>query len=415
MSRIAIRAEHLSKQYFIGAHQERAAGMGEKIRQLLTGPFRYLHSTLRQPSDTETLWAIRDISFEVQRGEVVGIIGHNGAGKSTLLKVLANITEPTDGRVQIYGRIGSLLEVGTGFHPELTGRENIFLNGTILGMRRTEINRKFDEIVDFAGVDRFIDMPVKRYSSGMKVRLAFAVAAHLEPEILLIDEVLAVGDAAFQQKCLGRMSSLAGEGRTVLFVSHDMQAMSTLTERCIVLSGGQETFSGPTEEAIQQYLSDIGTTDLIYTDAISETEPRVTHIALETTDPGNVQRNGAPLTIHFQIDTPRPIKEARLACQVMNSFGQPVSLLATFDTELPMCREAGSYKLTCHIPKNRLYFGKYTLRVRLAQALNMPRIQEIEHACPFEVVFYGQQRDYPRYKDACVYTEDAEWQAEKLV
>ena len=213
-----------------------------------------LQSTDSRSTDTD-LWALRDVSFEVQRGEVVGIIGRNGAGKSTLLKILSRITEPTSGRAEIHGRVGSLLEVGTGFHPELTGRENIYLNGAILGMHRTEIERKFDEIVAFAEIERFLNTPVKRYSSGMYVRLAFAVAAHLEPEILIVDEVLAVGDAAFQKKCLGKMGDVAKEGRTVLFVSHNMAAVTQLCRRGFWLNDGHIVKIGLSQEVVESYLS----------------------------------------------------------------------------------------------------------------------------------------------------------------
>jgi lipopolysaccharide transport system ATP-binding protein len=216
MSDTAIRVENLGKRYVIGARQKQAATLRESLKNLVAAPFRYLHSTVRGPSEEEILWALRDVSFEIQQGEAIGVIGRNGAGKSTLLKILSRITEPTTGRVDIYGRVGSLLEVGTGFHPELTGRENVYMNGAILGMSRKEIERKFDEIVAFAEVEKFIDTPVKRYSSGMFVRLGFAVAAHLEPEILIVDEVLAVGDVAFQKKCLGKMGDVTREGRTVL-------------------------------------------------------------------------------------------------------------------------------------------------------------------------------------------------------
>jgi lipopolysaccharide transport system ATP-binding protein len=223
---LAIRVDNLGKRYRIGARQKQPNTLRERIENLVASPFDYLRSTLRGPSEEEILWALKDVSFEIQQGDVVGIIGRNGAGKSTLLKILSRITEPTSGRAEVNGRVGSLLEVGTGFHPELTGRENIYLNGAILGMRKAEIDRQFDEIVDFAEIEKFIDTPVKRYSSGMYVRLAFAVAAHLEPEILLVDEVLAVGDAAFQKKCLGKIGDVAREGRTVLFVSHNMAAIS---------------------------------------------------------------------------------------------------------------------------------------------------------------------------------------------
>jgi lipopolysaccharide transport system ATP-binding protein len=267
VSDITIKVEGLSKRYRIGAlqqqqHRTLRAAWNEKAlapyraaRHLLT---RNGNSNGNSPSairnsKSDLIWALKDVSFEVKQGEVVGIIGRNGAGKSTLLKILSRITEPTDGYADITGRLASLLEVGTGFHPELTGRENIFLNGSILGMRRAEINSKFDEIVAFAEVEKFIDTPVKYYSSGMYVRLAFAVAAHLEPEILLVDEVLAVGDAAFQKKCLGKMSDIAREGRTVLFVSHNMAAVDNLCTRCFLLEGGALVTAGDTPAVLSEY------------------------------------------------------------------------------------------------------------------------------------------------------------------
>lgn len=256
MSDIAIRVENLGKRYRIGKAVDRANGRRSLIQKGFS-PFRYLATTLRKPSDKEIFWALRNVSFKVQRGDVLGIIGPNGAGKSTLLKILSNITEPTEGRVVIDGRVGSLLEVGTGFHPELTGRENVYLNGAILGMRKAEIRRKFDEIVVFAEIEKFINTPVKRYSSGMYVRLAFAVAAHLEPEILLVDEVLAVGDLGFQRKCLGKMGEIAHEGRTVLFVTHNLAAVRKLCTRTVLLMEGRKMIDASTDEAIERYL-DIG-------------------------------------------------------------------------------------------------------------------------------------------------------------
>jgi lipopolysaccharide transport system ATP-binding protein len=254
MSDIAIRVENLGKRYRIGAAEKQATTLGQAVRRATTAPFNYLISTLRGPTDKEIIWALKDVSFEVKYGEVVGIIGRNGAGKSTLLKILSRITEPTKGRARVYGRVGSLLEVGTGFHKELTGRENIYMNGAILGMTRAEIKRKFDEIVDFAGVEQFIDTPVKRYSSGMRIRLAFAVAAHLEPEILLIDEVLAVGDAEFQKKCLGKMDEVAKGGRTVLFVSHNMGQMTKLCQRTMLLEDGYLKLDDTSQVVVDQYL-----------------------------------------------------------------------------------------------------------------------------------------------------------------
>lgn len=263
MSDIAIRVEGLSKRYRIGAQQLGYKTLKEKLTQTAATPFRALKSlagrnghnskSAIRNSKSDLIWALKDVSFEVKRGEVVGIIGRNGAGKSTLLKILSRITEPTEGYADITGRIASLLEVGTGFQPELTGRENIFLNGSILGMKRAEIIKRFDEIVAFAEVEKFIDTPVKHYSSGMYVRLAFGVAAHLDPEILLVDEVLAVGDAAFQKKCLGKMGEVAKEGRTVLFVSHNMAAIRRLCKSGMYLEDGSVKFEGDAESAVNLY------------------------------------------------------------------------------------------------------------------------------------------------------------------
>ena len=265
MSDIAIRCEGLSKRYRIGQHEQYRA-LRDVLTDTATASFRRLRAVLRNGNGSSSIgnvrsdngnniiWALDQVSFEVQRGEVVGIIGRNGAGKSTLLKILSRITKPTKGQAEIHGRVGSLLEVGTGFHPELTGRENIYLNGAMLGMRKSEIDRKFDEIVAFAEVEKFIDTPVKRFSSGMYVRLAFAVAAHLETEVLLVDEVLAVGDAAFQKQCLGKMNDVAKHGRTVLFVSHDMNAMRLLCERAIHLERGRIESIGDTTEQVTNYL-----------------------------------------------------------------------------------------------------------------------------------------------------------------
>jgi lipopolysaccharide transport system ATP-binding protein len=244
-----ISAENLGKQYQLNRRQAGYETLRETITQVLRSPLR-----TNGNSEPKTIWALKDVNLEVFPGEVVGIVGHNGAGKSTLLKILARITEPTEGKVQLFGRVASLLEVGTGFHPELSGRENIYLNGAILGMKKSEIDRQFTSIVDFAELERFIDTPVKRYSSGMYMRLAFAVAAHLEPEILLVDEVLAVGDHEFQKKCIGKMDEVAKGGRTVLFVSHNMTAVNQLCTRSLMLLNGTVEKSGPTDEVIAEYL-----------------------------------------------------------------------------------------------------------------------------------------------------------------
>jgi lipopolysaccharide transport system ATP-binding protein len=254
MSDDAIVVENLSKRYRIGKLLDESKSRGF-LRNRLTSSFGYLASSLRQPAEDEVIFALKNVSFHVHRGEVIGIVGRNGAGKSTLLKILSRITEPTSGRALVYGRVGSLLEVGTGFHPELTGRENIYMNGAILGMKRGEIDQKFGEIVAFAETEKFLDTPVKRYSSGMYVRLAFAVAAHLEPEILVVDEVLAVGDQAFQKKCLGKMGDVATQGRTVLFVSHNLVAVQNLCGRVIWLQNGEIQEEGPTSSVISNYLA----------------------------------------------------------------------------------------------------------------------------------------------------------------
>ncbi|MGA2243451.1 MAG: ABC transporter ATP-binding protein [Verrucomicrobiota bacterium] len=255
MSEPIITVEHLSKRYVLGHQLKRDDGLRHALEHLLQAPAKWMHERKeRRQAAREEFWALNDVSFEIQPGEVVGIIGRNGAGKSTLLKILSRITEPTAGRVTIDGRVASLLEVGTGFHNELTGRENIFLNGAILGMSRGEIKRKFEEIVAFSEVEKFLDTPVKRYSSGMYVRLAFAVAAHLEPEVLIVDEVLAVGDAAFQQKCIGKMKDVSQGGRTVLFVSHNMQAVVTLCQRAVWLQGGRVCATGPARSLVEEYI-----------------------------------------------------------------------------------------------------------------------------------------------------------------
>ncbi|MBL7934301.1 MAG: ATP-binding cassette domain-containing protein, partial [Bacteroidia bacterium] len=276
MSKVVIKVENIGKQYRLG--QVGTSTMSADVKRWISklkgkgDPFLKIGEendrTLKSQSDL--VWAIKDINFDVKQGEVLGIIGKNGAGKSTLLKVLSRVTAPTVGDIKVKGRIASLLEVGTGFHPDLTGRENIFLNGAILGMTKREIKSKFDEIVDFSGVERYIDTPVKRYSSGMYVRLAFAVAAHLEPEILIVDEVLAVGDAEFQKKCLGKMKDVSGQGRTVLFVSHNMEAVKNLTQNSVVLKNGRLIYSGDTGSAVNQYLRNNDLKNNLFFDSISE-------------------------------------------------------------------------------------------------------------------------------------------------
>jgi lipopolysaccharide transport system ATP-binding protein len=257
MNDITIKVENLGKRYRINAAENRSRTLGRTMLEALISPFSYLRSSLQEPSREETLWALRNVTFEVKRGEILGVLGQNGAGKSTLLRILSRITLPTEGWAQTFGRVGSLLQIGTGFNPELTGRENVYLNGTILGMKKNEVDRKFDEIVDFSGVQSFIDTPIKRYSSGMIVRLGFSVAIFLNPEVLLVDEVLSVGDAAFRQKSLEKVFELVGEGCSVMFVSHDLFMIQRLCKRAILLEAGKIIESSETSAMIEHYLSKI--------------------------------------------------------------------------------------------------------------------------------------------------------------
>ena len=323
MTDTAIQVEHLSKKYRIGAADCGARFRYKSLRDSLNNGLRTALTWKKRTAAAEasqTLWALQDVSFDVAHGEVVGIIGRNGAGKSTLLKVLSRISEPTAGRVAIAGRVGSLLEVGTGFHPELTGRENIFLNGAILGMRRVEIERKFDEIVAFAEVERFLDTPVKRYSSGMYMRLAFAVAAHLEPEILVVDEVLAVGDAEFQKKCLGRMADVARQGRTVLFVSHNIQAIRTLCTRGILLKEGRLACVADVDACVDRYVRE---TQQLCTNTWERPERDesgallIRRVRLELTGEQPDHR----LLVNMELESTGPHKPAFVAVDIRDSTG----------------------------------------------------------------------------------------------
>ncbi|MBK9712998.1 MAG: ATP-binding cassette domain-containing protein [Kouleothrix sp.] len=358
MSDIAIRVSNLSKQYTIGGPQERYKTLRDTLAGAASAPFRRIKSTFQRSNvktfqRSDEFWALKDVSFEVRRGEVVGIIGRNGAGKSTLLKILSRITEPTEGRAELRGRVGTLLEVGTGFHPELTGQENIFLNGTILGMKRAEIERKFDEIVAFAEVERFIDTPVKHYSSGMYLRLAFAVAAHLDPEILIVDEVLAVGDAQFQKKCLGKMEDVARQGRTVLFVSHNMAAIRTLCTDAILLRAGQIELAGPTEQVISHYLV-ASAEDLSTSVELPRSGPgaagQATRLGFGTIDgrPQAEFRLGEPWRLTLEFELSRPVEQAVAAVGITTIDSFPIITYWSQPNDLP----AGRYSVTftCDLP-----------------------------------------------------------------
>ena len=325
----AIRIEQLGKQYKIGLRENAKRTFGEALMHTLTTPLRRLRNLREKSTGDDLFWALRDVSFEVKRGDVVGIIGRNGAGKSTLLKILSRVVHPTEGRVEIRGRVGSLLEVGTGFHPELTGRENIYLNGAILGMKQHEIRSKFDEIVAFSEIDTFLDTPVKRYSSGMYVRLAFAVAAHLEPEVLIVDEVLAVGDAAFQRKCLGKMGDVAGAGRTVLFVSHNMQAVSHLCNKAVLLDQGRVTASGLARDIIEGYIrgsvTEGGSAEIIHTRTVPDAAVTIDAV---TAHDGYISACdfdlAQPIHLKIRYTVHRPMEGVYLAFQVRTLLGQPV-------------------------------------------------------------------------------------------
>jgi lipopolysaccharide transport system ATP-binding protein len=376
MTDIAIRVENLSKLYRIGAKQEAYKTLRDTLAGAVAAPLRRLgqtfqHSNVRTSERSDDFWALKDVSFEVKRGEVVGIIGRNGAGKSTLLKILSRITEPTSGYADIYGRVGSLLEVGTGFHPELTGRENIFLNGAILGMKRAEIARQFDAIVEFAEVERFVDTPVKHYSSGMYLRLAFAVAAHLEPEILLVDEVLAVGDAQFQKKCLGKMGEVAKQGRTVFFVSHSMGAIQQLCGRVLLVRTGQLYKDGHPNQVIPDYLSDASRSEHGIFDysnhpaRAANYAPLIRQVTIRTLDgqPTTHFNPGDAFQVELVIEPTQPLREPRLALAIEDHLGHRITTVASYFQVEPFNAIEQPCRVVCTAPELRLGSGRYLLSV----------------------------------------------------
>jgi lipopolysaccharide transport system ATP-binding protein len=391
-----IRVDHVSKRFRIGLVHQRYQTLSEKISDALSAPLRTFRRIQKPKIDSEdTIWALRDISFNVAEGQILGIIGRNGAGKSTLLKILARITEPTEGSITIRGRVGSLLEVGTGFHPELTGRENIYLNGAILGMRRTEIERKFDEIIAFSEIEKFIDTPVKRYSSGMYLRLAFAVAAHLEPEILVVDEVLAVGDAEFQKKCLGKMGDVAQQGRTVLFVSHNMSAILRLTQESIVLANGRLVMRAPSAEAVDFYLSagNPKAGERVWEDAeIPADAAPFRPIALRLLDKkGSIVdtiRSTEQFTIEAEYSLSSPLTGLRIGIYLSTTRGEYV--FSSFDTddaarfEETSSRSAGHYVSRCQVPADLLNNGYFILSIN-ASSYRIRRYFHDDSALTFTV------------------------------
>jgi lipopolysaccharide transport system ATP-binding protein len=360
-----IRAEGLAKCFALG--QTRRTG---SLRESLVGAGAALFGrSRRRPTSADHVWALWDVSFDVAEGEVLGIVGANGAGKSTLLRILSRITTPTAGRAEIRGRVASLLEVGTGFHPELTGRENVRLNGAILGMRRQEIARRFDEIVEFAGVETFLDTPVKRYSSGMRMRLAFAVAAHLEPEVLIVDEVLAVGDVAFQQRCLGKMSEVASSGRTVLFVSHNMAAVEGLCDRALLLDGGRCVANGEVRGVISDYLARCaGATST--TGSVASASDGALEIAdLELLDTNDVSigavQSGRSFRLKLELRSQRPLQRATLQLALNDALGARIAVLNSGMAGRELDLPAGRHQLVCEVRDLPLVPGSYSLELKL--------------------------------------------------
>jgi lipopolysaccharide transport system ATP-binding protein len=392
MSDIAIHAENLGKRYRIGMAAVRYTTLRESISETFAAPLRKLQSS---KDENRYIWALKNVSFDIRQGQVIGIIGRNGAGKSTLLKVLSHVTDPTEGYAEIHGRVGSLLEVGTGFHPELTGRENIYLNGAILGMKRNEIDKKFDEIVDFSEVEQFIDTPVKRYSSGMYLRLAFAVAAHLEPEILVVDEVLAVGDAEFQRKCLGKMSDVAQRGRTVLFVSHNMSAILRLTEESMVVDKGEIVLRAPSAQAVDYYLSSgfsqEGQRVWSAEDIPASSDPfrpaamRTVNARGEVVD---TVRSTEPFKLEIEYNLSKPVTGLRVGIYLMSMRGE--FIMTSFDTDDPQkfesltVRPAGHYVSRCSIPADFLNEGRYVVGMN-ANSFRVKRYFQDEQALTFSV------------------------------
>jgi lipopolysaccharide transport system ATP-binding protein len=383
MTQPAIRVEGLGKKYQI-THETRGRykTLRETVMDAAAAPVRWMKG--ERGTTQEEFWALKDVSFEVQPGEVVGIIGRNGAGKSTLLKVLSRITKPTKGRVELNGRVGSLLEVGTGFHPELTGRENVYLNGSILGMTRREIEKKFDEIVAFAEVEKFLDTPVKRYSSGMYVRLAFAVAAHLEPEILIVDEVLAVGDSAFQTKCLNRMKLSTRNGHAVLFVSHNMGVVESLCKSAILLSHGAISDAGPAPQVVQRYVDSqsgqgLGT-------ALSSASAFFRDVRLLDGDgqPTSVISTGDDFTILLDVVLPRGIRHPIFGVNITSAAGVRVCTLSNLFTDVDFDVPDGGATLRCEVQNLPLVAGFYSLRLGFDAAGGVS--ERLDDAMRFEVI-----------------------------
>ena len=423
MSSPIITVDNLSKSYRLGEKGRAIRTFRESLIEGMASPWRRVRSlaqgqALASPPEN-TFWALKDVSFEVQRGEVMGIIGKNGAGKSTLFKILSRITEPTSGCARLRGRVASLLEIGTGFHTELTGRENVYLNGAMLGMKRVEITRKFDEIVAFSGVEKFLDTPVKYYSSGMFVRLAFAVAAHLDPEILIVDEVLAVGDSEFQKKCLGRMKEVSrGEGRTVLFVSHSLATVQSLCDRAILLRRGQISAVGPTYDVLAEYqsdpeirsLSELSTANRHGEGSAQIVAGRLTDTEGATT---NILRCGddVRIAIEYRSSKTAQLRACRLSIAFADLLGHPLFICSTELTNPELTTLPPAGELTCCIHRLPLTPGRYQLNLYLE--CDGAVQDDLEHAAEVEVVdgdFYGTGRNCPPGWEGRAVLSDYRWE-----
>ena len=399
MTNPIISVEGLGKCYRIGLAESRPKNLREMVHRAAAAPFRYLRTRMTRATEAELVWALKDVSFELQQGEILGVIGRNGAGKSTLLKILSRITDPTEGRAVIRGRVNSLLEVGTGFHPELSGRENIYMNAAMHGMKRAEINRKMGAIIDFAEIEKFIDTPVKRYSSGMYMRLAFGVAAHLEPEILIVDEVLAVGDAAFQKKCIGKMNSVAKEGRTVLFVSHNMQAINGMCAKSLWLDGGQVQMMGETREVVERYLemkiTHESSVEWALDQAPGDAVSRI--LSVRVLDPGGAPAYdhdiSKPIRLQMDIAVLKPQVEINVSFHVLNQQGLVLFAVGSaYDAEMgTRLYDPGRYRCECTIPGDFLNEGVHQLNALVVQdQLNI--VARADEIVAFQVHDYGARR-----------------------
>jgi len=401
----AIEIRNLGKRYRLATSTRYIA-----LRDVISNSVKNIFSTHKK--GVEEFWALQGIHLDIMPGERVGIIGRNGAGKSTLLKIISRITPPTTGEALIRGRVGSLLEVGTGFHPELTGHENIYLNGSILGLKKNEIDKQRDAIIDFSGVEKFIDTPLKHYSSGMEMRLAFSVAAHLRSEILLIDEVLAVGDMEFQKKCLGKMEEVSKEeGRTILFVSHNLAAVSTLTSKAILMDKGVIKESGHTAKVLSAYTT-LKLSGFVFTAPPDASSPSVNRIELVTSEGGSIQAYGKPMAVIFEINMPSAdTKNMALAFQVINRVNnQAVLHNWIFDADMPICRKKGINRIEFTFPEVKLYKGGYFLKVHLAESKQKTKYQEIED-CFFEVDMLNlPEPEWGWYDNMCLYLDRGLWQ-----